>query len=94
MTGNSAPSGAAEYVVESLGDPDIALRAFNLFAQRGLAPELLHMTREGERQITTIRQPDLPPETAAIIAAKLEAIIGVTSVVARISPAAPSPSPQ
>ena len=71
---------AVHYAVTAHADPGIALRVLNQFALRGLIVDHLELTREGEMQAFRITQSGLDPATAAIIAAKLDMIVGVTTV--------------
>lgn len=77
-----------DYVITAIAEPGIAPRVLNLFAQRGLIVDRLELARDGDTHRIRIHQPGLDPATAAIIAAKLDTIIGVASVAWRTEHAA------
>ena len=78
----------ARFKITAVSDTGTLLRVINLFAKRGLDPTLVHATKKGEHLTIDVIQPNLPAETAYVIAAAARALVMVREVLLTCDPPA------
>jgi acetolactate synthase small subunit len=73
-------SAAANFVVQARAEPGVMPRVMELFAKRGLVPELWHSAVSGATLSLEIRIAGVERDTVDYIARCMRAIVGVDTV--------------
>lgn len=74
------------FVITGIASPDLPLRVLNLFAQQDLTFDRVAIDRVADRYTIAVEHHALAPERAAIIAAKMQAMVLVDHVELRDLP--------
>lgn len=78
--GVAATTSTACFTIVGLSDPHLLSRVLEPFAKRGLVPSRCHAVREGEETVVDLQMADMDMDLAALAAASLRQIVGVTTV--------------